>query len=321
MDESEILEVIRACDLEVERLQQRWPHGVSFESRTDAPVYKAYPHYFLSAFPDLNEYDVRRLSIALRMMADAVRLTDVIIDEVPATGLVSREMSHQALQFEAYHILYGLFQPQAAFWERFRTYFAQYARACILESVIKAQGGMQLYDYSDILAIALGKAALAKSVAAGLVELAGDDSLLDPLSQSIDHLQLAVQLCDDVHDWRRDLRLGLPSTFLQPVLAELAERGIKIAADADADWLAKYLYYGGHVEAALERALQEFDKALSAVETLPLPAWRERILRGRRSCEELRSDITRLTKENVLRARARSVDSLIPGIGTSLKRA
>jgi squalene-hopene/tetraprenyl-beta-curcumene cyclase len=141
-------------------------------------------------------------------------------------------------------------------------------------------------------------------VPAGLVELAGDDRLLEPLVQVIDAFNQAAQMWDDLQDWRDDLRHGIPSLLVGRIAAEPPPRDLDAAAwKALGDRLARDVYYGGHAFHVIDLALAALDRAEALKPTISNLAWHDTTAIYRRRFTSLRGDIERIVRENVARAR------------------
>lgn len=310
-------ELIEAGDAELRELQKLWPEGVALHRTNDGWLYKAYPTVFLPLFPGLDEKDVRTLAVALRLVADGVVLTDTLFDDFPAPDTIPLGLTVQAMQFEAYRLLYRLFPPDAAFWRRMREYFSEYAASCLHERRLVAARDWEACTEELAFEIARGKGSLAKSVVAGLAELGHNDRFLSVLTQSLEQFYLGLQFFDDLRDWKPDLQRGAPSLVLWRLMA--AQSHINETSNGHVlEQLAKELYYGGHARDALRAAISHLDEAKRLVIDLPLDTWRERIADLRSHCERALSDIERITESNTAPKEAQR--ALIPELPTPKSR-
>jgi hypothetical protein len=163
--------------------------------------------------------DLVSFAAAARLYAGAILLADPVVDGV---GTASVHLFRiMALQSEALRALQRLFPPDARFWGRLQSYTAGYMSACLDEGAF-ADGRRSWSEYTDAcgVAIALAKNGVARAVVAGLAELDGDDATFDVLSAALDDFNFATQMLDDAQDWKDDLRRGIPSVLLRPVMAD-----------------------------------------------------------------------------------------------------
>src|SRR5689334_15023984 len=102
----------------LERLQAAWPAEVGLDLETKHSVFAAYPYLFLEAFPTLTPEQVRPLALAGRLFANALMLSDMIMDHIEVSdSLRVAPLRLQAAQLECYQLLYQLFPPQSRFWQ------------------------------------------------------------------------------------------------------------------------------------------------------------------------------------------------------------
>ncbi|HDQ72458.1 MAG TPA: hypothetical protein ENN19_10220, partial [Chloroflexi bacterium] len=277
-------------------LQEKW--GNEFPLNTDNGIYDAHPYLFLEAFPSLSPSDVQLLALAGRLFSQSLFAYDDVIDGMSST---MDALGAQAMQFEAYRLLFQLFPSDTAFWTRFRDYMITYARACMQEKHF-ASGKLSWREYTEPLAIeiAVAKTGIAKASIAGLVELARDDILYGPLVQSLNHYYVARQMWDDLYDWKEDIQNGIPSLLLARVLNE---RSYEDDCETTQNSLAREIYYGGHAEYVLQLALDSLDRADDLIAEIPDILWRRTIADLRHQCEELLCDVQRIVQDNLQRVR------------------
>lgn len=287
---------IESTTAALNHMQEDWFEELTLN--TENGIYDGYPYLFLSAFPSLTLSDVQPLARAGRIFAQSLFAYDNVMDGFsPATSALGA----QAMQFETYHLLYQLFPPDSPFWKRFRRYMSEYANACLEEQRFAA-GERSWREFTEPLAIeiATAKTGIAKATIAGLTELAGDDSLLEPLIESIHHYYVARQMWDDLHDWKEDLQTGIPSLLLSRVLHERPAQEERKAA---LDQMARELYYGGHAQYVLGLALDSLDAADDLTTDIPDLLWRRTLTEMRRQCEALLDDVNRIVRRNLQRVR------------------
>ena len=288
------------------RLQERWPQEVVLGSgEAQLKTLDYYPYLFLSAFPSLTLQDIESLSLAGLLYVHASLLYDIVMDRTDDAYLGTvNALRLQAMQMEASHVLYQLFPPASAFWERFRSYLIEYADACLQEQRF-AVGDRPWQDYTEPLALELvvKKNGLSRIALAGLVELSRDDSRFDALVESTHHFHIANQMWDDLHDWKEDLHNRLPSLLLSRLVLEWPVQ-VNHGGFRDVyEQLGRALYYGGHAHYVLELALDSLDRADLLTADLPNLWWHDVTAYLRKRCQTLLRDVDQIVRRNIRRAR------------------
>lgn len=281
----------------ISQLQQRWPRDVELGIEAQASIYHGYPYLFLGAFPALAPEDIEPLALACRLFADSLFVADDIMDEDPTDReRAANVLRVEAMQFEAYRLLHGLFPPDAKFWDRLRTYLAVYAKACLDEKFFSSpRNGWGELTETAALAIARGKSSLAKFAVAGLVELAGDEEPLEPLTRALDRYYVARQMVDDLTDWREDLQRGVPSLLLGRLAAVEFPSQPKEELTRQIDRTTQAIYFGGHGRYVLRLGLQTLERAVELSAPYPDLPWQRVLGKLRGHFEKLMQDLDRLT--------------------------
>jgi hypothetical protein len=292
----EIETATAATSAALQRLQGHWPRMVELGIATQASIYHSYPYLFLEAFPSLTADRLAPLCLASSLFADSLFVADDIMDDDPTDRDVATNLVRvQAMQFEGYRILYGLFPSTARFWDRFQDYLALYAQACVEER--RFANGEDWRELTQALAlrIAKGKSSLAKFVVAGLGELAGDETPVEPLTRALDRYYIARQMVDDLSDWRQDLERGYPSLLLARVATELAGASPDQLA-RDPERTGRVLYAGGHARYVMTLALRALDEAAELAAPYPDLLWHRITAKLRARCQTLLAELERLTR-------------------------
>lgn len=285
-------------------LQQHWPDAIALEPGRSSEYY-ALPYLLRGALPRLGARELRPLAVFCKLYAGSIFLQDRLIDgQLPAGAAATASLRIMAMQLEAYRQLHAMFGPGAAFWARLRGYVADYTAALVEEQ--RFASGRPWHEYTEALALGVvrDKNGPARIIAAGMVELAGDDGMLTPLLEIINAFNLATQMWDDLQDWKDDLRRGTPSLLLARLCPE------RPPPCSDDDWrdltrqLARELYYRGHADHVLDLALSALDTAEQLKPTLPDLGLHSRTAMLRGWCDGLRGDIRRIVRTNLARARA-----------------
>jgi hypothetical protein len=280
----------------LQRLQERWPHRVELGIATQASIYHSYPYLFLQAFPSLTADRLAPLCLASSLFADSLFVADDIMDGDPTDrDVATNAVRVQAMQFEGYRLLYGLFPPTARFWDRFQDYLGLYAQACVEERRLAGEADWRELTQPLALRIAKGKSSLAKFVVAGLGAMAGDETPVEPLTRALDRYYIARQMVDDLSDWRQDLERGYPSLLLARVAAELGGASPDQLA-RDPQRTGRTLYAGGHARYTMTLALRALDEAAELAAPYPDLLWHRITAKLRARCQTLLAELERLAR-------------------------
>lgn len=290
-------EALEAVDRVIQDLNNQWPRDIDFP-RNYFFLQRFGPGLFLDVFPPLTLEDIRPLMIAAKLLGTSLVMSDWITDPTNESFIATKyELSCQAMQLEAYHILYSLFPPKSKFWERFRTYYREYMDACIIEQKF-VSGELPFSEYTEELSIKItaNKSAPIKANIAGLVELSKDDRLLEPLTEAVNQYLIARQLWDDIQDWKEDLQSGTPSLLLARVVEEWPAK----YDEGSLKQLSQKLFYGGHISYAINLALQSLDRAKEITQDIPHLEWRSVSVEGLEThFKSLSADIQKICQKNI----------------------
>ena len=261
-------------------------------------------YLFIKAFPTLQVNDIRILALAGQFFANSVVLCDEVIDRASSGINIASVLGMQARQFESYHLLYQIFPPSTTFWQRFRGYLSQYTQACLKENDF-ISGNRPWHEYSESIAIQSikNKTGVAKTAIAGLVELAQDETYLDPLGESISNFYVAVQMLDDLFDWKEDLQTGIPSLLLSRLIDKSPHQYSQEELEELRKKLNHKIYYQGHANYVLELTLKYLDQAEILKEELPELLWWNVTSKLRHKCQALIEDIAGIVQKNLERAK------------------
>jgi len=316
--EPEIKSIAKAVQL----VQVHWPDSINLNISGDAPpsLYDCHPYLFAGAYPALPPERLHALGVAARLFASAAFLADRVLDDASPARASIVFVRASAMQHEAYRLLHELLPPQGPFWDRFRHYVADHARAVVEERRF-VSGERPWAEYTETLALDLARkrAGLAKATVAALADLSQESAPVRALEESIDLYNIAFQMLDDLRDWRDDLQLGWPSLLLARLMPEGPRKDGPPSAKV-LEQLARKLYYRGHAAYVLELAITKLDQALQIGLPSPGLAWNHAITLLRKRCRELLADIRDVVGGNEQRLRSqprvvlpRSASSSLPG--------
>jgi hypothetical protein len=111
----------------------------------------------------------------------------------------------------------ALFPSDSRFWALVERYWAEWGEAALWEP---EQGPTRRPFDQESLRRAARKAAPLKICPSGIALLAGRAELIPALEEAVDMMHVTMQLLDDLHDWREDLRHRRHNAFLGTLVAE-----------------------------------------------------------------------------------------------------
>jgi len=275
-------------------------------------------YLFIKAFPTLQVNDIRILALAGQFFANSDVLCDEVIDQASSGINIASVLGMQARQFESYHLLYQIFPPNTTFWQRFRGYLSQYTQACLEENDF-ISGKRPWSEYTESVAIQSikDKTGVAKTAIAGLVELAEDDTYLDSLGESISNFYVAVQMLDDLFDWKEDLQTGIPSLLLSRLIDKSPHQYSQEQLEELRKKLNHKIYYQGHANYVLELTLKYLDRAEILKKELPELLWWNVTSKLRHKCQTLIEDIAGIVQKNLERVQKQPKFTLTPPLAAS----
>jgi squalene-hopene/tetraprenyl-beta-curcumene cyclase len=294
---------MKRIDEEIGRLQESWPDAIVL-GETEASMYDSFPYLFIDVFPPVDEERLHHLALASRLYATSILIHDKIYDEgrdAVARRAPVNALRIQALQWEAYRQLHGIFAPDSPFWDDFGRYVADFAQACVEEQRF-VLGERPWCELSEELAIAVarGKCGIARAAVAGLAELSGDRTNLGTVEDAVGAFDVASQLFDDLCDWQEDLESGTPSLLLARVLPDRPAHADRADSEFAAD-VGRRIYYGGHAAHVIDLAVGALDRALASTAAWPSMKWRAVVEELRERCLLFAGNLERIVGENVAR--------------------
>lgn len=301
----EAIQTVRARSV---ALAASWPKHLAIRTTGPLSMYDCLPHVFAGAFPTIAEERLTELAVATRQYSTAMFLADRIMDHDDAAAkTVPATLSLLACLFEADGLLRSLFPCSSQFWDRLRQCQVELA-AVTFEEYSFVTGNRPWAEYTEDVArrLARGKSGTMRAVPAGLAEFAQDEQPYAILCESIDAYNFAVQMLDDVSDWRSDLSNNKPSLALARVFTErpVPPQSTNEAARPWFDEAGRSLYYEGHTQYCLTLAVTTLNTALEHLGNLPPMLWTDILYHLRSRCRESIEDTERILKRNGSRAQA-----------------
>ncbi|RKT09847.1 squalene-hopene cyclase-like protein [Streptomyces sp. 1114.5] len=171
--------------------------------------------------------------------------------------------------------------------------------------------------HRQLSAPAAAGAVLAHTTTEAFAALARSPEPVRPVTESQSHLYAGLTFYQECFGWKEDFLQGHPSQLVSRLLAELDAPPAPTGADraalvADA---ARRFYYGGLAEHTLGAASEQLCRALAAVTDLPPGAWVQRLVGLLRDVRGLCTDLGRIRRDGLARARGAASQSRPPTRG------
>ena len=268
-----------------------------FEPSKKTNFYYYYPFLFWEAFPGVTCQDAKTIAISGRLYLDHICTLDAFIDDFnPRNGhlpLLSALLHERALILIA-----SLFPSSSEFWQHLWRFHQEFAGAVLVEKRSHF-GRVQAYEDNEFFRLAKGKSALSKAAIAALAVLNGTPEKMSDLCASQDYFNAALQMFDDIKDWKIDFK---KQRFSYLITRGVIEAGLTDVADGSSaviDRLGRHLYYSGTMEAAIDLASEWSELAIAGARGHHVDAWVH-------LCQDLKSRIGHL-KDDFGLIRARTV--------------
>ncbi|MET0944474.1 MAG: hypothetical protein ABWY22_03620 [Flavobacterium sp.] len=223
--------------------------------------YQNYPSLFSKAFL-ITKIDLDYLDSAGYLYYQATLFSDHLIDEneIVQFPLIT------ICQEESVKILTSIYGLKSSFWELWNKRKAEYLEAIYIEKEIRHKAIVTIEEY-EILADK--KAAFGKIALDCLFTLDNkDESLYQQLLLSHKYFSIAFQLNDDIQDFKEDLK----NNQFNWAIYLLQKQNL---SHTDRHLLEKYLYIRGISKEIYQLGIQYCDKALTIVENIEVPEWKE----------------------------------------------
>jgi squalene-hopene/tetraprenyl-beta-curcumene cyclase len=251
---------------------------------------------FLGTFPGLSECFLSQIGIASNFYLWSILITDKILDE--KTDKLNKEvlLFSYVLREESLKIMYDLFPSGNKFWQYFEKYYKEYTHAVISEINCHFNKFCS-YTTDELEMIYGGNSSFAKAIPTAFAIKSNKIEIIAPIEDSIKYFYIALNIFDDVNDWKKDYANGQYSYLLsRTVLDNNLEEQLSNMNIAD---IGKHVFFSGTASKTLELSIEYFQKSLETVKNLNCPLWRDIIESKLNSCIVFKKDIDMLVQKQL----------------------
>ncbi|MBU1097798.1 MAG: hypothetical protein KKB34_15045 [Bacteroidetes bacterium] len=259
---------------------------------TSHDTFGSFLYYIRKAFPKVKSKDLERLNLSSNLLYTSILAVDNILDEALYSQKEAMFMA-TLLRDESLKILNSYFEPTSLFWNYFQKYQKEYIAAILLEDRNHFSKNSS-YSIEEMEKIAAGKAAIAKVYPAGLAILSDLQHLIVHFEKSLDYFFTAVQLFDDLRDWRSDFKSKKFSYMLSKLIED---KKLKDRLDTvTIEEIGRMVFFTNLAENITNLIISYYEKAIKEVECIECNEWRVMIKIGISECSDFRRKLLE-TKE------------------------
>jgi hypothetical protein len=224
-------------------------------------LYHCLPWLFSDVFPEVTDEDCCVVAVAGLLYFGHMLTLDRALDgdrEPDMNELLAAAFMHE----RALTLLFPLLPQDTPAWEGLARYKREYAGSVILEA--EHRGQLRQFPVERFARISKGKSAVLKASPWMLACLAGDPQRMRRIEAAMDSFSLALQVEDDLQDWRSDYTAGLYSYVLTSAiraggLVELVAQGQRPSCEH----VGHSLFYSGVASDALSLAIESCEASVA----------------------------------------------------------
>lgn len=180
--------------------------------------YYLFPFLFNKSFDFYDEKKLSELCVCSVLCLDYCLYTDKVFDK--QIKLTEQLFHNKTLVNQIFIMKFNdLFKNDNRIWDYYFKYYKEYVRAVKLEHE-NMFGKLETYSWEQFKTISKGKQALAKIIPAAMGCLTENEERIEEFEKVIDSMSIALQLYDDLRDWKDDFKNGRYSWLLNKVITE-----------------------------------------------------------------------------------------------------
>lgn len=191
-------------------------------------LYYFYPVLFKESFDDIQDEKLIDMCVLSVLCLDSCLYDDKILDGQQVIT-ASQFHAHNLINIEIGKLSQKLLGDSELFWNYYYKYYQEYVQSTILERE-RHFGKIESYSKEEYLSISKGKQAMCKIIPAMFCCFQGDFTVLEDYERVIDITSSALQIYDDLRDWKTDFTAQRLSWILNSILYE---SGLNLCSDSN----------------------------------------------------------------------------------------
>ncbi len=248
----------------------RWPTGAANGFLPENDWYASLAEVLHEGFPAVKPQVVASLGVATQCVARSLIVADKIVDH-DVTDEAPGDLVHGiiALQYKALRALNRIFADDDPFWQQYEGYYSDHLRGVHAERRFVANPWLAGVD--TVSAAVRDRNRIHCGVMAALAALAEEPQRLPKLELAMDAFCTALQLMDDVHDWRVDIERRKPTNLnvQNNILVDV------LSGDIDLKGASRRIFFDGAAENVASSAIEYARQAAGFAREEGLFRWAE----------------------------------------------
>lgn len=140
-----------------------------------------------------------------------------------------------------------------------------------------------------------GNSALAKALPIAMAFKGDNKNIIKDIEKSIDYFYIALNLFDDVNDWKKDWQ---NKQFSYLITKTIINNNLNIS-EVSTEQLGKYIFLKHEASRCLELSINYYNKAKQAFSNIKCNNWKSAIQNNLERCENLKEDIDMLVSKQL----------------------
>jgi len=249
--------------------------------------------YFMQLFPSLSNNFLSKLVIASNFYFFSILAIDKLIDEEKSFDKEALLLAI-ALRENSLHRMYRLIEPSSEYWKHFETYYKQYLYAVSIE-LKNHIGKVNDISIEKLELLYSGNSALAKALPVAMAFKGDNKIIIKDIEKSIDYFYIALNLYDDVNDWKKDWQ---NKQFSYLITKTIINNNLNIS-EVNTEQLGKYIFFKHEASSCLELSISYYNKAKKVLSNIKCDNWKSAIQNDLARCRNLKEDLDMLISKQL----------------------
>lgn len=255
---------------------------------------------FSDIFPNIDNNVLDQIEYASTIYGWSILIIDNLLDNLsyPREKLKDDILLVPILREHALQVMYSIFPSNSDYWKFFNKYNHEYTISCRKE-YINHYNKITEYSSDDMKSIMTGLPALIKALPTAMAFLTKKLQYISFIEESINYFHIAVNLKDDVDDWKNDFKNKEYSYLLTTVINKY---NISDTIDSiSVEDIGKRIFISGIVGEMFNLSLTYFDRSLNAIKELDCDRWRGIIIKHKEKTKSKKDEIEESIKAELFR--------------------